>query len=116
MPLKNKANIVWGDETYELVVTLEVIDEIESRVDVLGMVASSQKGNIRLAARAKFVHAVLCACDGKYLTVDPSDIYLEINNNEKMRDDAYSLVNIALAEMFPDSKKNEEGDQTETES
>lgn len=108
MPLRNRVAVSWGEETYEIVITLDVIDQIESRIDVVGMMAS---GRIRLAATAKFVHAILCACDDKYLSYDPSEVYLDISNDDGLRKNSQDMIAAVTNEMFPTKKKEKKKPQ-----
>ncbi len=59
MGLRKKLELDWHGKSYKLLVTMEVIDEIEDHISIASLISRQQKGDVRLSHIANLISVVL---------------------------------------------------------
>lgn len=105
MSLRKKLDLTWQGEKHSLLVTMEVIDRVEDRVNVGALLARFTQSDIRFSHVAKFV-AVLLNEAGASVTQE--EVYNGMfSGGDITPENIYPFMTNIFGAFFPEPKKKE---------
>ena len=114
MAINKTITVVYAGKEHKLKMTMEVIDRIEERLNLIQMANRLAKGDLRYSHAAKLM-SVLLAEAGCEVTQE--QVYTAMFERGDTNPAAVMNVTAAvLAAVFPEPKKPDEPTETETES
>lgn len=106
MSLRKPINVVWKGKEYSLLVTMEVIDRLEDKINLGMMAARVAEGDIRFSHAAKLIAAILNESGAK---VSADEVYSEMfGGGEVSPKDVGVMIGAIFSAVFPEPKKKAE--------
>jgi hypothetical protein len=102
MSLRKKLELNWQGEEYSLLVTMEVIDRIDDKVNVGKLLYSEAVDDVRITKKAKLIATVLSEAGAE---VSQEDVYNELMAVDSAEVNA--LYSSVLWAMIPEQKKKD---------
>lgn len=104
MAINKRVELTWNGESCSVLVTMEVIERIEERLNLAKMARDLSTGNIKLSHSARLISTLL---DVGGISVTPVEVYegmFSDDTAETVRA-AVTLTGDILSAVFPDPKK-----------
>lgn len=103
--MRKKLELKWGGKDYALLVTMEVIDRIEDKINVGRLLSQQTTGDIRFSHIAKFLALILNEAGAG---VTQEDVYEGMfNGSDITAENVIPFMNNVFAAFFPEPKKKE---------
>ena len=103
MAMRTPLELEWKGEKFSAVVTMEVIDRLDSRVNLSMMVAQCAVGDHRMTQIAKLIALLLNEAGAE---VTQEDVYTEIFAGGYEQAELLALLGVIFAAIFPEPKKS----------
>lgn len=105
MSMRRKLDLNWGGESYSLLVTMEVIDRIEDKINVGRLLSQQTTGDVRFSHVAKFIALILNEAGAR---VTQEDIYTGMfDGGEITPENLIPFMNNIFTAFFPEPKKKD---------
>ena len=104
MAINKRIELTWNGESCSVLVTMEVVERIEERLNLARMAHDLATGNVKLSHTARLI-SILLKEGGQEVTAD--EVYEGIfdGDTEESARSAVVLVGEILGAVFPDVKK-----------
>ena len=103
--MRKKLELNWQGKEYSLLVTMEVIDRVEDKINVGRLLAQQTTGDIRFSHTAKFI-AILLNEAGANVTQE--DVYSGMfSGGDITPENMIPFMNNIFTAFFPEQKKKE---------
>ena len=103
MAINKRINLVWKDQSYDVLMTMRLIERIEEHINLSRMVSDCSTGNLKVSHASRLIAIILESGGAK---VTPEEIWEDIfSGGDFSPTEMVETITAILSTIFPEPKK-----------